>query len=169
MSRKYLGLLFLSLLTLLNCSFKTETKIIETFVFDNENILTPEESKQLDSLFRAHEERTTNEIVLFTTPDYGEFSNNIDFSVDFGNKYGIGKADFDNGVVIVFSQTKKEVRISTSSGTEKVLTDQIAKKMIDSLMMPKFKAGLYFEGLKDGSRAIVNFLDKPENKIKKKN
>jgi hypothetical protein len=32
-------------------------------------------------------------------------------------------------------------------------------------MISKFKANLYFEGLGDGSIAIVNFLDKPENKI----
>lgn len=169
MARKYFFLLFLSILTLLNCSSKTETKIIETFVFDNENILTTEESKQLDAMFRAHEKRTTNEIVLVTTPDYGEFSNNIDFSVDFGNKHGIGKSDYDNGIVIVFSQAKKEIRISTGSGTEKVLTDETSKKIIDSLMMPEFKAGLFFEGLKKGSNAMVDFLDKPENKIIKKN
>ena len=167
MARKYFFLLFLSILTLLNCSSKTETKIIETFVFDNENILTTEESKQLDAMFRAHEKRTTNEIVLVTTPDYGEFSNNIDFSVDFGNKHGIGKSDYDNGVVIVFSKTKREVRISTGNGTEKVLTDEISKKIIDSIMIPKFKSNLHFEGLKEGSIAIVNFLENPENKIGK--
>jgi uncharacterized protein len=103
-----------------------------------------------------------------TTPDYGEYDKNLDFAVDFGNKHGIGKKDYDNGVVIVFSKTKKQVVISTGYGTEKVLKDEIAKKIIDSLMIPKFKENLYFEGLRDGSKAIVNFLDKPENKIQKR-
>jgi len=161
-------LLFVTIITLLNCSSKTENTVVETFVFDNEKILTIEQSSYLDSIFRAHEKRTTNEIVVVTTPDYGEFSNNIDFSVDFGTKFGIGKREYDNGVVIVFSKTKREIRISTGNGTEKVLTDEVSKKIIDSIMIPKFKTDLVFEGLKEGGTAIINFLDQPENKIHKK-
>jgi len=166
MIRKLYILFFISVLTIISCSSTTKKKKIETFVFDNEKILTVEQSKQLDAIYRGHEKRTTNEIVLVTTPDYGAFTNNVDFSVDFGNKHGIGKSGYENGVVIVFSKAKRETRISTGYGTEEVLKDEIARKIIDSLMIPKFKANLYFEGLRDGSIAIVNFLDKPENKIK---
>jgi uncharacterized protein len=166
MTRKLLTLFIISVLVILSCSSTTEKKKIETFVFDNEKILTVEQTKQLDALYRGHEKRTTNEIVLVTTPDYGEFTNNVDFSVDFGNNLELGKTGYDNGVVIVFSKAKRETRISTGYGTEEVLKDEIARKIIDSLMIPKFKANLHFEGLRDGSIAIVNFLDKPENKIK---
>jgi uncharacterized protein len=144
----------------------TEKKKIKTFVYDNEKILTVEQTKQLDSLYRGHENRTTNEIALVTTPDYGEFDSNVEFAVNFGNTHGIGKTDYDNGIVIVFSKAKRQTWISTGYGTEVVLKDEMAKKIVDSLMLPKFKANLYFEGLRDGSIAIVNFLDKPENKIR---
>jgi uncharacterized protein len=166
MIRKLYILSFISFLLTLGCSSATEKKKIVTFIFDNEKILSVEQTKQLDTLYRGHEKRTTNEIVLITTPDYGEFANNVDFSVEFGNKLGIGKPGYDNGVVVVFSKAKRETRISTGYGTEEVLKDEIARKIVDSLMIPKFKANLYFEGLRDGSIAIVNFLDKPENKIK---
>ncbi len=168
MKKKLYTILFLSFILAISCSSTTEKKKIETFVFDNEKILTVEQTKELDSIYRDHENQTTNEIILVTTPDYGKFDNNLDFSVDFGDKHGIGKAGYDNGVVIVFSKAKRETRISTGYGTEDVLKDELAKKIIDSLMIPKFKANLYFEGLRDGSIAIVNFLDKPENKIKKR-
>jgi uncharacterized protein len=165
MTRKLFALIIISVLLKLSCSSTTEKNKIETFVFDNEKILTVEQTKQLDALYRGQEKRTTNEIALVTTPDYGEFANIVEFSFDFGNKLGLGKTDYDNGVVIVFSKAKRETRISTGYGTELVLKDEIAQKIIDSLMIPKFKANLYFEGLRDGSIAIVNFLDKPENKI----
>lgn len=168
MPLKRFFLLFVSIITILNCSSKTAHNGIETFVFDNEKILSVKQIKYLDSIFRQHEKRTTNEIVIVTTPDYGEFSNNKDFSVDFGNKFGIGKSEYDNGVVIVFSKIKREVRISTGNGTEKVLTDEVSKKIIDSIMIPKFKSDLVFEGLKEGGTAIINFLDQPEHKIHKK-
>ena len=56
--------------------------------------------------------------------------------------------------------------ISTGYGTEKMLKDEIAKKIIDSLMIPNFKQAKTFEGLWEGSKAIITFLEKPENKIK---
>ena len=43
---------------------------------------------------------------------------------------------------------------------------KMAKKIIDSLMIPHFKQGEAFEGLWEGSRAIVEFLEKPENIIR---
>jgi len=166
MKRKLYILFLISYLLTLSCSSTTPKKKLETFVFDNEKILTIEQSKQLDSIFREHEKRTTNEIVIVTTPDYGLFENVVDFSVNFGKKHGIGKTDYDNGVVIVFSKEKKETRISTGYGMEEVLKDNFAQNIIDSLMIPKFKTDSFFEGLRNGSIAIVNFLEKPENKIK---
>ncbi|MEI6348594.1 MAG: TPM domain-containing protein [Bacteroidota bacterium] len=166
MKKKLYFLFLISCLLTISCSKSTQQKKRNFFIFDTEKILTIEQSKQLDSLFREHEKRTTNEIVILTTPDYGHFKNIVDFSVDFGEKQGIGKKEYDNGVVIVFSKAKKEIRISTGYGTAEVLNDKIAYKIIDSLMTPKFKSELYFEGLRDGSIAIVSFLDKPENKIK---
>ena len=168
MKRKLYFLFLISYLLTLSCSSTTQKKKLETFVFDNEKILTIEQSKQLDSIFKEHEKRTTNEIIIVTTPDYGLFGNVVDFSVDFGKKHGIGKTGYDNGVVIVFSKAKKETRISTGYGIKEVLKDNIAQKIIDSLMIPKFKSDSFFEGLRNGSIAIVNLLEKPENKIQLK-
>ena len=164
---KYFCNLILSLCFLAySCSSSNGKRPLDRFIYDNENILTLDQSKQLDSLYRGHEKRTTNEIALVTTSNYGKFDNQLLFSVDFGNKYQIGKKDFDNGIVIAFSKAKRAIRISTGYGTEKVLNDELIKKIIDSLMVPKFKDSLYFEGLRDGSIAVVKFLDGPENKIR---
>jgi uncharacterized protein len=65
----------------------------------------------------------------------------------------------------VFSAANREVRISTGYGTEKVLDDVAAKKIIDSVMIPFFKKSNYFEGLWHGSKSIVNYLELPEHRI----
>lgn len=136
------------------------------WVFDREGDLTKEQIFRLDSLFKDHERRTTNEIVLVTTPDYGNDSTLLSYAVNFGRQHNVGKKNINNGVVIVFNGTRHETRISTGYGTEKILKDEIGKRIIDSLMIPQFKKGNYYEGLWQGSIAIVNFLERPENKIK---
>jgi uncharacterized protein len=136
------------------------------WVLDGEHDLTEYQINRLDSLFKSHEKKTTNEIALVTTRNYEPDTSLLFFAVNFGRKYGVGKKDKNNGVVIAFSATKHQTMISTGYGTEKILKDEIAKQIIDSLMIPRFKEGRIFDGLWEGCTAIINFLEKPENKIK---
>ena len=135
------------------------------WVFDFEGDLEQGEIRKFDSLFKSHENRTSNEIVLVTTSSYGNDENILKYSVNFGRRNGVGKKGKDNGIVIVFSRSKREVRISTGYGTEKVLRDDIAKKIIDSTIIPKVKQDSTFQGLWNGSLKIVSFLELPENRI----
>lgn len=137
----------------------------QIWVLDNEKILTNEQISRLDSLFKAHEKKTTNEIALVTTADYGSDTSIFFFGLHFARKHGIGKKAKNNGLVVAFSMAKREVNISTGYGTEKILTDEIAKAFIDSVMVPHFKNGEAFRGLWNGCLAIVAFLERPENVI----
>jgi uncharacterized protein len=129
--------------------------------------LTKEQRTKLDSLFNSHEEKTTNEIVLVTTNDYGSDTSILFYSVNFYRNLGIAKdnKNKNNGVLIVYCGAKRETRIATGYGTEKVLKDEIAWKIIDTYMLPNFRKGDTFEGLWEGSKAIVAFLERSENKI----
>lgn len=157
------SILFILTLVLLN---GTSEQKHEGSVIDNEGILTPEQTSMLNRLALAHEEKTTNEIAIVTTPDWGEHENILLYAVDIGNRLGVGKEGKDNGVIIVFSKAMRETRINTGYGTEKVLTDEIAKKIIDSLMIPKFREELYYEGIYTGTKAVIDFLELPGNEIK---
>jgi uncharacterized protein len=145
--------------------FSCKSQKNQIWILDNEHLLTAGQIAKLDSLYNAHEKKTTNEIALITTHDYGEDSSILIFALHFLRNYGIGKKDKNNGVAIVFSAKLRETFIATGYGTEKVLKDEIVKYIIDSLMIPRFKEGNYFEGIWEGSLAITEFLDKPANKI----
>ncbi|HSZ87677.1 MAG TPA: TPM domain-containing protein [Puia sp.] len=157
--------LWLTIFLLILFTFSCNSNKKGVWVLDNELDLTPDQITRLDSLYKSHEKRTTNEIALVTTSGYGRESTILFFAVNFLRSYGVGKKDKNNGVVIVLSIKKHETFITTGYGTEKVLRDQIAKKIIDSLMIPNFKQAKYLEGIWEGSKAIAEFLEKPENEI----
>lgn len=136
-----------------------------TFVLDQEHVLTSAQVRSLDSLFRVHEHNTMNEIVLITHPTFNGTSAK-EFAVMTGNSLGVGKREFDNGVVIAFSKARREMFIATGSGTEQVLHDSICKRIIDEEMTPRFRHGDTFTGLWQGSLAVVRFLELPENQIR---
>jgi uncharacterized protein len=120
------------------------------WVYDNENILTDEQELVLDSIIVDYEEHTTNEIIIVTVADIGDSESMADYAVDLGNKWGVGKKNKDNGLVILCSKNLKKVQLSTGLGTEKILTDDMCKDIIDVSMIPYFKQGNFYEGLKSG-------------------
>ena len=62
----------------------------------------------------------------------------------------------NNGLVIVVSKNLKQTAISTGFGTEKILTDLICKKVIDSVMIPEFKKDEFSTGIKKGLAELIS-------------
>jgi uncharacterized protein len=161
MKHFYSVLLLLSTIAFVSCKNKEKN----TWVLDQERILTSVEVDKLDSLYKAHEKITSNEIALIIASDIPDSSILISATA-LGNKYGVGKKKSKNGVVILVYPKKQQVAIATGLGTEKVLKDEIAEKVIDSLMIPWFSKGEYFEAIWYGSLGIVHYLELPGNNIK---
>jgi uncharacterized protein len=127
----------------------------DSWVFDLENILSDSQEIHLDSIIKDFEKRTTNEIAIVTVHDIGDSPKMVHYAVDFGEKYGVGKKDKDNGLVILFSLHLRQVFLATGYGTEEILKDEICKVIIDSTMKPLFKKGDYFGGLKAGLEECI--------------
>ena len=137
----------------------------ELFIYDNEDAFSADEEMRLDTLFRGHELRTTNEIVLITTASYLGWQDMGLLAASCGDSLAVGKPHKSNGVVIVFSKHLREVYIAAGLGTEQVMAPARSQKYIDSLMVPLFKEDMFFDGLWSGSTAMVNHLELPENRI----
>jgi uncharacterized protein len=152
------------LLLLLSCGNASDEGSA-SFVHDHELVLTSSEAFRLDSLFRAHERNTGNEILLVTSADMDDQEHALHFAVDYGTRVGVGKKDRDNGVVIAYSDARREVFIATGYGAEKVLHDSICQRIVDTRMLPHFRDGRPFDGLWQGGLAVVEFLERPENVI----
>jgi uncharacterized protein len=136
-----------------------------SFVHDHEHVLGYAEEVRLDSLFREHKRITGNEILLVTSADMNNEEQALHFAVEYGNRIGVGKKDRDNGVVIAFSKARREVFIATGHGTEQVLHDSICQRIINTRMIPYFKEDRHVDGLWEGSLAVVEILERPENAI----
>lgn len=143
-----INLFLITLTVIFSCGQRVPNN--KTWVHDNEDILTTNQELSLDSIISDFEKITTNEILIVTSNDIGDYKEPILYAVDYGNKYGIGKKEKNNGLVIFFSKTLRKTSLATGYGTEKILKDEICKTIIDSCMIPLFKQEKYFEGIKAG-------------------
>ena len=125
-------------------------------VSDYEDVFTEEQLSELTKTISLYEQETTREIAIVTISSIEPYDNITDYSTDLANEWGIGKTESDNGLLILFSKNLREIRISTGYGTEKILTDEICRKVIDKTIIPEFRKGDYFSGIKIGLIELIS-------------
>ena len=69
--------------------------------------------------------------------------------------WGIGKKGKDNGLLLLWSTGDRRVRVEVGYGLEGTLPDGRVGAILDTYVIPKFKAGEFDQGLIDGVDARV--------------
>lgn len=152
-----LGLLLLGLVPVCGAFAQPNAPLLSGRIVDHADLLSPATEQYLDALLAAHEDSTTNQIAVLTIPSLGgepiEF-----FSVRVAQAWALGRADRDNGVLILIARDDRALRIEVGHGLEGVLTDLYAGCIIDYVMVPRFREGDFDAGVRQGVEAVVGVL-----------
>lgn len=126
------------------------------WVNDFEHVFSRQEKQELDSTIAAFEKETTVEIAIVTFDSSRLKQRSFDrFVNDLLNQWGVGKKKIINGILIGICVDIRQIRISNGYGIEKKLSDYETKKIIDKIMIPEFRQGKMFEGVKAGLAALM--------------
>nr|WP_298997435.1 TPM domain-containing protein [uncultured Allomuricauda sp.] len=130
----------------------------QTSVYDYVNLLGNGQKKALEQkLIRYSDSTSTQIVVSIISSTEGEDINFL--GAQWGQKWGVGQASKDNGVLILLAKDDRRIAISTGYGVEGSLTDALSKRIIESIIIPEFKGGNYYAGLDKGSDAIFQVLN----------
>jgi hypothetical protein len=77
-------------------------------------------------------------------------------ATNWAQKWGIGQAKEDNGVIILVGKNERKIAIMPGYGLEDRLTAGIGGEIIRNIIVPEFKAGSYYNGLDKGADALVD-------------
>jgi uncharacterized protein len=78
-----------------------------------------------------------------------------DFAEQLFQRWGIGKKQRDNGLLFLWSTGDRKVRVEVGYGLEGVLPDGKAGAILDSYVIPRFKAGEFDAGVVAGVDAVL--------------
>ncbi|NER15095.1 TPM domain-containing protein [Leptobacterium flavescens] len=131
------------------------TKLKGQIVNDYDSIFSPGQRKELSDILYDYNLKTTRQIVVVTIHSIKPYSDIQKMATDLGNYWGIGTAEKDNGLVILLSKPERKIGISTGSGTQLILTDEICKSVIDNIMIPEFRKEKYYDGIKNGVIELI--------------
>ena len=122
---------------------------------DYEKIFTESERTELSKILYDYDIETTRQIVVVTIDSIKPYQNIQEYATDLGNEWGIGNAEKNNGLTIVVCNSCRQIGIATGYGTELILTDEICKKVIDETIIPEFKNGEFYNGIKKGVTELI--------------
>ena len=132
-----------------------DTKLKGQIINDYDSIFSPSQRKELSDILYDYNIKTTRQIVVVTIDSIKPYSDIQKMATDLGKYWGVGNAEKDNGLVILFSNPERKIGIATGYGTELVLTDEICKSVIDNVIIPEFKNGKYYDGIKKGVTELI--------------
>lgn len=126
-----------------------------TLVTDYTQLLSPSEIQTLESKLVAFNDSTSTQIAVVIIRSTGGYNIN-DYTAQLGNKWGIGKKQKNNGILILVAKEDRKVSIQVGYGLEAVVTDALSKRIIEKEIRPNFKQGNYFEGLERATDVIIS-------------
>ena len=126
----------------------------ERLVMDNAGILNNGEVQQLERKLVAYDDSTSIQIAIFTEGSHGD-ADVFDRSLDIAESLGIGQEGRDNGILLYIAQQERQVRIQTGPGASTFLPDNMAKRVIDQIIVPAFRSGDFYGGLDKGTDVIM--------------
>ncbi|MEN4751720.1 TPM domain-containing protein [Pseudomonas sp. Ps21-P2] len=126
-------------------------------VVDTAGMIDGPSKEHLEQMLRAHEELTTEQVVVVTLPDL-QGSTIEDYGYQLGRHWGIGQKGKDNGALLVVARDERKVRIEVGYGLEDRLTDAQSSVIISQIITPAFRQGDFVGGITKGAEAMVQVL-----------
>jgi uncharacterized protein len=126
-------------------------------VADYARVMDAGARQQIEVLARALWDQGGFALVVATLPSLGQAP--IDqYAPELYRRWGIGKRDTDEGVLVLLSLDPRKVRIEVGYGSEGYLNDARTGRLLDEYGIPSFKAGDFSGGLVRVSAAIAELV-----------
>lgn len=128
-----------------------------SWVNDYAGLLSEEEVNSLNQKISAFEKKTDIEIAvaIISTLDGQDIDS---YKNELFHKWGVGKADRDNGLLLVIAPSEHKWGIELGYGLEPYMSDWESKDLAESYLVPAFKQEAYYDGLDQFLNATNNVL-----------
>jgi uncharacterized protein len=121
------------------------------------NFISEQEARELEMELAMFADSTSNQIAVLIVDDLKGYEP-WDFAARIIDKWGIGQAKEDNGVVVLIkptgSKSERKVFIGTGRGLEGAIPDLTCKEIVENEMIPRFKEEQYAEGIRSAVKVL---------------
>ncbi|HEY8566103.1 MAG TPA: TPM domain-containing protein [Beijerinckiaceae bacterium] len=126
-------------------------------VVDEASLLSPAERASLEAKLKAHEDKTTDQVVVATVRSL-DGRPVEDYANRLFRAWKLGQQAKNNGALLLVAPAERKVRIEVGYGLEGALTDALTKVIITTAIAPKFKQNDFAGGISAGVDAVLSIL-----------
>ncbi|MFZ2998123.1 TPM domain-containing protein [Sphingobium sp.] len=124
-------------------------------VTDDADILNPEQEASLSTRLQAFEDASGHQMVVVTVQSLGGRDVAV-FTKELGNTWGIGRAEQDDGIILLVAPKEHMTRIEVGLGLERTLPNTLCQQIMDNEIIPHFQNGDYPSGISAGVIALIS-------------
>lgn len=125
------------------------------FVNDLENIFTEEQVHDLEQILRDFEKSTRNQIVLVTVENIDPRSDFDQTALHLIDELQMERKIKGSGIVLVFSKNLRKIHLNTEFETDKKVSDDFYADVVNTTIIPEFKAENHYAGIRKGLGEII--------------
>ncbi len=129
----------------------------ETSVYDGANLMSVSEKASLEQKLISYADSTSTQIVVATVNSLDGENINL-YAAQWAQKWKIGQADKDNGVLFLIAKDDRKMAIQVGYGLEHLLTDAMSRRIIEIIVAPHFKQDDYYSGIDAGTTSMMDVL-----------
>lgn len=123
-------------------------------VNDLAGLLPGDHRERLEQKLAMIEDETGAQVAILTLPSLaGE--NLEEFSHRVAETWQLGRADRDDGVLLLIAVEERSMRLEVGYGLEDRLPDLTARRILDEQLRPRFRAGDFPGGIEAGVDAVA--------------
>lgn len=135
-------------------------------VVDEAGLLDAPDRAALTETLAGLEARTSDQLVIVTLKSL-QGTSIEDYGYQLGRRWEIGTKGTNAGVLLIVAANERKARIEVGYGLEGTLTDALTKYIIETSILPRFKAGDLPGGIKLGTEQIVRVLGGDPDDLKR--
>ena len=127
-------------------------------MIDQTGTLTAEQKASLEQTLTTFEARKGSQLAVLmvgsTAPEAIE-----PYALRVAEQWKLGRKKVDDGAILVVAKSDRALRIEVGYGLEGALNDATSKRIIDEIILPRFKQQDFAGGIQAGVAQIIRVVD----------
>lgn len=127
-------------------------------VVDQTATLSAADVSDLEQKLKSFEDRKGSQIAVLMIPTTAPEAIE-QFAIRVVEQWKLGRKKVDDGALLLIAKDDRKLRIEVGYGLEGALNDATAKRIIDEIITPRFKAGDFVGGINAGVDRMISVID----------
>ena len=127
-------------------------------VTDLTGTLTSEQSATLEQQLRAFEAKKGSQIAVLIVPTT-QPETIEQYGIRVAEAWKLGRRGVNDGALLLVAKDDRAVRIEVGYGLEGVLPDVLANRIVDQVVVPRFRSGDFFGGIREAIERMIALIE----------